>query len=83
MHWASKPIPDKNTCKLHYTNLNNKLRTIYKCWKASGNGDDQVAASLEEVEYGQINLDLLPTQGGNRIDFLGNSNICICIYGTN
>jgi hypothetical protein len=41
------------------------LGTIYKHWKASGNGDDQVAASLEEAEYGQINLDLLPTQGGN------------------
>jgi uncharacterized protein (UPF0335 family) len=72
-----QPIPDENTCKKHYTNLNNNLGTIYKCWKASGNGDDQVAGSLEETEYGQINLELLPTQGGNRIDFLGNYNICV------
>jgi hypothetical protein len=72
-----QPIPDENVCKLHYTNLNNKLGTIFKNWKASGNGDDQVAASIEEADYGQINLELLPTQGGNRIDFLGNYNICV------
>jgi hypothetical protein len=72
-----QPIPHENVCKLHYSNLNNRLGTIYKNWKASGNGDDQVAASLEEAEYGKINLELLPTQGGNRIDFLGNYNICV------
>jgi hypothetical protein len=72
------PITDEKTCKLHYTSLNNKLGTVYKNWKASGNGEHQVAgSSLEEAEYGMLNLELLPTQGGDRIDFLGKSNICV------
>jgi hypothetical protein len=73
-----EPIPDENSCKKHYTSLNNKLGAIYKNWHASGNGDNQVAAgSLEEAEYGTVNLETLPTQGGDRIDFLGNYNICV------
>jgi hypothetical protein len=74
-----KPIPDETSCKLHYTSLNNKLGSIYKNWKASGNGDHQVAAdtSLEEAEVGTLNLENLPTQGGDRIEFLGNYNICV------
>jgi hypothetical protein len=74
-----KPIPDENSCKLHYTGLNNKLGSIYKNWKASGNGDNQVAAgsSLEEADFGTVDLETLPTQGGDRIDFLGNYNICV------
>jgi hypothetical protein len=72
------PIPDANICKLHYTNLNNKLGTIFKKWKASGNGDDQVTGTaLEEAEFGTVDLELLPTQAGNRIDFLGNHNIAV------
>jgi hypothetical protein len=73
-----EPIPDENSCKKHYTSLNNKLGSIYKNWHASGNGDNQVmAGSLEEAEYGTVNLETLPTQGGDRIDFLGNYNICV------
>jgi hypothetical protein len=75
-----KPIPDENSCKLHYTGLNNKLGSIYKNWKASGNGDNQVAApgsSLEEADFGTVDLETLPTQGGDRIGFLGNYNICV------
>jgi hypothetical protein len=70
-------IPDENACKLHYMSLNNKLGQVYKNWKASGNGDNQVAGSLEEAQYGTVNLELLPMQGGDRIDFLGNCNICV------
>jgi hypothetical protein len=71
-------ISDEKTCKLHYSSLNNKLGTVYKNWKASGNGEHQVAgSSLEEVEYGKVNLELLPTQGGDHIDFLGKNNICV------
>jgi hypothetical protein len=72
-----QPIADENTCKLHYMNLNNKLGQVYKNWKASGNGDQQISGSLEESEYGEVNLEMLPTQGGDRIDFLGNFNICV------
>jgi hypothetical protein len=53
-----QPIPDENVCKLHYNNLNNKLGMMYKNWNASGNGNDQVASSLKEAEYGKINLEL-------------------------
>jgi hypothetical protein len=64
--------------QLHYSSVNNKLGTVYKNWKASGNGEHQVAgSSLEEVEYGKVNLELLPTQGGDHIDFLGKNNICV------
>jgi hypothetical protein len=72
-----QPISDENTCKLHYMNLNNKLGQVYKNWKASGNGDQQICGKLEEADYGAVNLELLPTQGGDRIDFLGNFNICV------
>jgi hypothetical protein len=72
------PITDEKTCKLNYSSLNNKLGTVYKNWKASGNGEHQVAgSSLEEAEYGKVDLEKLPTQGGDRIDFLGKYNICV------
>jgi hypothetical protein len=77
MHFKFSPIPDENACKLHYKSLNNKLLQVNKKWKASGNGDNQVAGSLEEADYGTVNLELLPMQGGDRIDFLGNCNICV------
>jgi len=72
-----KPIPDEKACKLHYSNLNNALGAIHRKWKNSGNGDEQVDGALEESESGRTNLDKLPTQGGDRLDFLGNFNISV------
>jgi hypothetical protein len=70
------PIPDENTCKKHFMNLNNALGTVFQNWKNSGNGDNQLACNLEEAEA-NVEVDSLPTQGGDRIDFLGTRNICV------
>jgi hypothetical protein len=71
-----KPIPDENSCKQKFMSINNDLGRVYYHWKASGNGDQQLSCTLEEGT-GKIDVDLLPTQGGDRINFLGIYNICV------
>jgi hypothetical protein len=73
------PIPNAKTCKVHYSRLNNALGSIFNRWKNSGNGDDQIDATLEE-EKAPVELDKIPTQGGDRLDFLGNHNICVMYF---
>jgi hypothetical protein len=69
-------IPDAKACKTHFNKLNNILGGIYQKWKNSGNGEDQLACNLEEGTA-PVDLEKLPTQAADRIDFLHNANICV------
>jgi hypothetical protein len=74
------PIPDAKACKIHYSRLNNALGSIYNQWKNSGDaGDGKIDTNLEEGNA-PLELDQLPTEGGDRIDFLGNHNICVMYF---
>ena len=49
---------------------------MYQAWNASGSGDGMKQKGMETGEQ-EVNLENLPTQSGDRLDFLRGANPCV------
>ena len=69
-------IDEPKKAKQYFTNLNNSLGNVYQAWNASGSGDGMKQKGMETGEQ-EVDLENLPTQSGDRLDFLRGANPCV------
>ena len=69
-------IDEPKKAKQYFTSLNNSLGNVYQAWNASGSGDGMKQKGMETGEQ-EVNLENLPTQSGDRLDFLRGANPCV------
>ena len=69
-------IDEPKKVKQYFTNLNNSLGNVYQSWNASGSGDGMKQKGMETGEQ-EVDLDSLPTQSGDHLDFLRGANPCM------
>ena len=69
-------IDEPRKAKQYFTNLNNSLGNVYQSWNASGSGDGMKQKGMETGEQ-EVGLENLPTQSGDRLDFLRGANPCV------
>lgn len=83
-HWFAQPqdlswstlskyqcvkLQDGKDMKRKFHEMNNMLGAMYKQFSLSGSGDDMCGKDLE-TGVAEVSVDSLPTQGGDRTDFL-------------
>ena len=69
-------IDEPKKAKQYFTTLNNSLGNVYQSWNASGSGDGMKQKGMETGEQ-EVDLENLPTQSGDRLDFLRGANPCV------
>ena len=69
-------INEPKKAKQYYTSLINSLGNVYQSWNASGSGDGMKQKGMETGEQ-EVDLENLPTQSGDRLDFLRGANPCM------
>ena len=69
-------IDEPKNVKQYFTTLNNSLGNVYQSWNASGSGDGMKQKGMETGEQ-EVDLENLPTQSGDRLDFLRGANLCV------
>ena len=69
-------VDEPKNAKQYFTNLNNSLGNVYQSWDASGSGDGMKQKGMETGEQ-EVDLENLPTQSGDRLDFLRGANPCV------
>ena len=69
-------VDEPKNAKQYFTNLNNSLGNVYQSWDASGSGDGMKQKGMETGEQ-EVDLENLPTQSGDCLDFLRGANPCV------
>ena len=69
-------IDEPKKAKQYFTTLNNSLGNVYQAWNASGSGDGMKQKGMETGEQ-EVDLENLPTQSGDCLDFLRGANPCV------
>ena len=69
-------IDEPKKAKQYFTSLNNSLGNVYQSWNASGSGDGMKQKGMETGEQ-EVDLENLPTQSGDRLDFLRGASPCV------
>ena len=69
-------IDEPKKAKQYFTNLNNSLGNVYQLWNSSGSGDGMKQKGMETGEQ-ELDLENLPTQSGDHLDFLRGANPCV------
>lgn len=67
------PLTDGKEMKKKFAELNNMLGAVYKRFSMSGNGDDMCGTQMESGTCA-VDITMLPTQGGDRLDFLNSTH---------